>query len=940
MNDGATDDWRLLYLFSGPSRPLDGLATFAEELGGSCTCMDIEIDESHDLVDLNAWEAVYATLQDYDAYMMAPPCSTFTPARNADDGGPKPLRAASGPDRYGFRNLDKYDKQKVQEGNVLAIRSSQTGEFASDHHKPWMLEQPHRRPGKTSMLNLDEIDRLLTRPDVRIITLAQCRFGAEAEKLTDLVTNIAEEDTRHLQLLCNHPSQWWIIPWSGEKVFSPHPPLKGTQRAIPLEEWSPAMLRKSAPRGPFLTRAAAAYPSALNRALAETFKKALSRRSLQRIRTNPVAVEDQPGHGLTDAKVTMSLPLRGQVAGSDIDDKNSLRNISKSVGNKMMYVGKQLSNLIERELDRHPMIQQRLLANIGKPLEEVDQVEEWMDNLRLDMKQLLTRNSGNINMQEQLDIEPINNRVYATCIRGHLLKFWAEVVEDPGSKVAQWLIEGAPAGMTVGTDDLDHVCPRVDVDDTDCFDPSVLSTDFDEFENYFGVETDHDASKAITQYFEKGYLKCFDTLDQLREFVGGQPILSKLGCIKKLKYNADTQAYTHKVRIILDCKQSKVSTSSRRTHKSILPRVSDAVQSALSLSADLRNDELLRGSQERIDRLTCIIVVGWMLLGFPLAFHKAVLSTSVQWIGIQLTVAPECVKAVVPESKVAELKELLLQGLENNVIPVKTLRTIIGKAMAIASVIYVWRPFVQEMYSAIHCVSSHAPRNCVWTRQVSIPFRWILAFLSGEHAGIVRVYSLSHFRKEGPEVIITWDASPWGMGATLQVAGQFVQFFAIRIDELDEEVLKTKSGGCEGQQVWEALAGLVALRLWARFWTGQRARLHVRGDNMGALTLFSTLKASSPALSLISREFALDLGTAEYRPDLIQHIPGIVNKITDALSRRYQPGTTFELPKLLLKAKPVIPVRRDMTWWRSLQGSKTPAEPKVNLGRGTKRQLS
>lgn len=220
MNDGATDDWRLLYLFSGPSRPLDGLATFAEELGGSCTCMDIEIDGSRDLVDLNAWEAVYATLQDYDAYMMAPPCSTFTPARNADDGGPKPLRAASGPDRYGFRNLDKYDKQKVQEGNVLAIRSSQTGEFASDHHKPWMLEQPHRRPGKTSMLNLDEIDRLLTRPDVRIITLAQCRFGAEAEKLTDLVTNIAEEDTRHLQLLCNHPSQWWIIPWSGESLLT------------------------------------------------------------------------------------------------------------------------------------------------------------------------------------------------------------------------------------------------------------------------------------------------------------------------------------------------------------------------------------------------------------------------------------------------------------------------------------------------------------------------------------------------------------------------------------------------------------------------------------------------------------------------------------------------------------------------------------------------
>ena len=263
------------------------------------------------------------------------------------------------------------------------------------------------------------------------------------------------------------------------------------------------MLRNSAPRGPFLTCAAAAYPSALNRALAETFRKAVHRCSLQHIRSNPVAVEEQLGNESMDAKVTMSLPLRGQVAKPNIDDKNSLRNISKSVGDKMMFVGKQLSNLIERELDKHPMIQQRLLANIGKPLDEVDQVEEWMDNLRSDMKLLLMRNSGNINVQDQLDIKPIDNGVYATCIRGHLLKFWAEVVEDPGSKVAQWLVEGAPAGMTFGTDDLDLVCPRVDDDDTDCFDPSVLSTDFDEFENYFGVETDSRLKSHRTIFRER-----------------------------------------------------------------------------------------------------------------------------------------------------------------------------------------------------------------------------------------------------------------------------------------------------------------------------------------------------------------------------------------------------------------------------------------------------
>ena len=51
--------------------------------------------------------------------------------------------------------------------------------------------------------------------------------------------------------------------------------------------------------------------------------------------------------------------------------------------------------------------------------------------------------------------------------------------------------------MTVGTDDLDHVCPRIDVDDTDCSDPSVLSLILMSLKNYFGVETDYDASKAI-----------------------------------------------------------------------------------------------------------------------------------------------------------------------------------------------------------------------------------------------------------------------------------------------------------------------------------------------------------------------------------------------------------------------------------------------------------
>ena len=44
-------------------------------------------------------------------------------------------------------------------------------------------------------------------------------------------------------------------------------------------------------------------------------------------------------------------------------------------------------------------------------------------------------------------------------------------------------------------------------------------------------------------------------------------------------------------RVILDCKQSQLSTKAARTHKSVRPRVSDAVQAVLALSYDKEESE-------------------------------------------------------------------------------------------------------------------------------------------------------------------------------------------------------------------------------------------------------------------------------------------------------------------------------------------------------------
>jgi hypothetical protein len=66
----------------------------------------------------------------------------------------------------------------------------------------------------------------------------------------------------------------------------------------------------------------------------------------------------------------------------------------------------------------------------------------------------------------------------------------------------------------------------------------------------------------------------------------------------------------------------------------------------------------------------------------------------------------------VPQSKVFEIVHLITQALRN-MISVKSLRTLIGKVMSIATIIYVWRPIVQELYGALHEKQTNAPQGCV-----------------------------------------------------------------------------------------------------------------------------------------------------------------------------------------------------------------------------------
>jgi len=125
-------------------------------------------------------------------------------------------------------------------------------------------------------------------------------------------------------------------------------------------------------------------------------------------------------------------------------------------------------------------------------------------------------------------------------------------------------------------------------------------------------------------------------------------------------------------------------------------------------------------------------------------------------------------------------------------------------------------------------------------------------------------------------------------------------------------------GTSEGQQLWECLCALIALRQWNAALCQRRTSLRVRGDNITMLTVLRDFKGSSPNINVIAREVALLVAAACYKPVLAEHVPGVANVLADVLSRKFQDGKCWRLPSGLQQAFEVLPPARPRCWYRTL----------------------
>ncbi len=337
----------------------------------------------------------------------------------------------------------------------------------------------------------------------------------------------------------------------------------------------------------------------------------------------------------------------------------------------------------------------------------------------------------------------------------------------------------------------------------------------------------------------------------------------------------------------------------------------------------------LRGVQARRERYAAIVVLVWSALGLPIAIHKAARGSLVDWIGATFHIQFDRVIVSAKTDMYVELEQLSRDFLNLNVIPLRDVESYAGKCSHVASLLWMWRPFLRDLWGAIsQCKSEHTSlrevsrklKRCIWTKQITHVLQWILAFLTVHRGALTRIYTVDSWTgKSSLNIRIILDASPWGLGAYLMANGTVVAWYTSPISDDDIAVLSIERGSSSAQQAAEALALLVALRLWAPYWRAESVSLEVRSDSVSALILLMYLKTSGKATNIIAREVALTLGQCLFMPSVYSHTPGLSNIIADELSRRYQPGACFTLPRALQGARQDTPPKRPPDWWLSLR---------------------
>ena len=216
-----------------------------------------------------------------------------------------------------------------------------------------------------------------------------------------------------------------------------------------------------------------------------------------------------------------------------------MRNAHKAVGSipGWLIVGPKLRTIADGFLDANPHVCSAILASVtGEPDKRKGGVD--LGDLEL-FRSLLSQNFGHCSTKA------VSTESCSTEIRAALLRAIGSAAGDPGVFAADWLEQGAPAGVLCDPS-ADAIFPPSTDAPRDA--PELLCRDEHNFSNYAGMDQDEAAYEELASFRDRSFFKEHVSLKAAQKAVGGIVYLFRYALLLRIKEGIE------KRRIILDVK--------------------------------------------------------------------------------------------------------------------------------------------------------------------------------------------------------------------------------------------------------------------------------------------------------------------------------------------------------------------------------------------------
>ena len=107
----------------------------------------------------------------------------------------------------------------------------------------------------------------------------------------------------------------------------------------------------------------------------------------------------------------------------------------------------------------------------------------------------------------------------------------------------------------------------------------------------------------------------------------------------------------------------------------------------------------LQGTSAERRRMAVKLITFFLIMGIGLAFHKAQLPSKVVWVGVELEATPWEIIASIPQEKLTDHDTIIQEMLNANIVSIKALRSLAGKGTNVATLLYMWRPFLNHVWA-------------------------------------------------------------------------------------------------------------------------------------------------------------------------------------------------------------------------------------------------